>query len=400
MTTEIVNNIHWIGYVDWNVRDFHSFDVPRGATYNSYLVQDTKTAVIDAVKTPYVSVLIRNIAEKTDLAKINYVVCNHAEPDHAGGLPELLAALPNAMLLCNAKCKDTLSAYFDTNNWNIQVVTPDTKISLGNRTLTFIDTPMVHWPESMFTYIPEDKILFSMDAFGQHIASSERFDDQCKDLNTIIAEAKSYFANIVTPYSKQVQRVMETAESMPLSGIIAPSHGIVWRSHGQIIFELYKRWASGKCVPKIVILFDSMWHSTTDIAEAIMRGAIQESDKVSVHLLHIRKTPLHRIAAEMLDTVAVALGSPTMNMQMMPMMSGALTYIKGLKFTPKSAIAFGSYGWANAGQSQLDKWIEETGWTRLLPPVQAKFRPTKDVLLQAEEAGRKLAQTALEKAVG
>ena len=397
MATELVKNINWIGYIDWDVRDFHSFNVPHGATYNAYLVQDEKTAVIDAVKAPYVSVLLRNIADKTDLAKVNYVVCNHAEPDHAGGLPELLAALPNATLLCNAKCKDVLSGYFDTGSWKIQVVTPETKISLGKRTLTFMDTPMVHWPESMFTCIPEDKILFSMDAFGQHIATSERFDDQCHDLNTVAAEAKAYYANIVTPYSKQVQRVLEWAETMPAIRIIAPSHGIVWRSHGNIIVELYKRWAYGKCVPKVVVLYDSMWQSTAGIAEAIMNGAARESDKVCVRLLHVRKNPLDKIATELLDAAAVALGSPTMNTQVMPMMSAALTYIKGLKFLPKTAVAFGSYGWASAGASQLDKWIDDVNWTRLMPPIQVKFRPTEEVLKQAEEAGQKLAQVALEK---
>ena len=397
MTTELAKNINWIGHVDWDVRDFHSFNVPRGATYNSYLVQDDKTAVIDAVKVSHVSALLRNITKLTDPAKVDYVVCNHAEQDHAGGLDELLATLPNATLLCNAKCKDALSAYFDTGSWNIQVVTPDTKISLGNRTLTFIDTPMVHWPESMFTYIPEEQILFSMDAFGQHTATSERFDDQY-DLETILEEAKSYYANIVTPYSKQVQRVLESAVSLPIK-MIAPSHGLIWRSHIPAIVEAYKHWSGGQYAPKVVVLFDSMWHSTVAIAEAILKGAAQESDKVSVRLLHVRKNPLDRIATEMLDAAAVALGSPTMNMQMMPMMSATLTYLKGLKFTPKSAVAFGSYGWANAGQSQLDKWIEEANWTRLMPPIQSRFRPTEGVLQQAEDAGRQLAQSALAKGI-
>jgi flavorubredoxin len=393
MITTLAKHIDWIGHVDWDVRDFHSFDVPHGATYNSYLIRDTKTAVIDAVKAPYVPSLLHQIAQKTDLTKVDYVVCNHAEPDHAGGLAGLLAALPNATLLCNAKCKEALSLYFDTTGWKIQTITPDDKISLGNRTLTFMDTPMVHWPESMFTYIPEEQILFSMDAFGQHIAGSERFDDQC-DLHTLIEEAKTYYANIVTPYGKQVLKVLEAAAGLPIK-MIAPSHGLIWRSHIPAIIEEYKTWAGGKYAPKMLILFDSMWHSTAAIAEAILEGAVQESDHVHVRLLHVRKNPLNRIAVEMLDAAAVALGSPTMNMQIMPQMSAVLSYIKGLKFTPKSAVAFGSYGWANAGVSQLDRWIEETGWTRLLPPVQSRFRPTAEILKLAEEAGRKLAQAAL-----
>jgi len=390
---ELTRNIDWVGYIDWDVRDFHSFDVPHGATYNSYLVRDSKTAVIDAVKAPYVAALLQNIAKKTDFAKVEYVVCNHAEPDHAGGLPDLLDALPNATLLCNAKCRDALSAYFDTSNWNIQVVTPNTKISLGRQTLTFIDTPMVHWPESMFTYIPEEQVLFSMDAFGQHLACSERFDDQC-DLDMILEEAKMYYANIVTPYGKQVQRVLEAAATLPIK-IIAPSHGLVWRSHVPKMIEAYKRWSGGKYAPKVLILFDSMWNSTTEIADAMMKGAVHESDRVQVRFLHVRKNSFNRIATEMLDAAVVALGSPTMNMQMMPQMSAALTYMSGLKFTPKSAIAFGSHGWASAGANHLDRWIEEAGWTRLMPPIQARFRPTAETLQLAEEAGHTLAQAAL-----
>ncbi|MDR0520761.1 MAG: FprA family A-type flavoprotein [Planctomycetaceae bacterium] len=393
MTTELAENIDWVGYVDWDVRDFHSFDTHHGATYNAYLIRDEKTAVIDAVKAPYVSNLLHNIADKTDLAKVDYVVCNHAEPDHAGGLGALLANLPNATLLCNAKCKDALGGYFDTANWKIQIVSPHDKIPLGRKTLSFLDTPMVHWPESMFTYIPEDQILFSMDAFGQHLATSERFDDQY-DLHSILVEAKTYYANIVTPYGKQVQAVLKAAENIPIK-MIAPSHGLIWRRYVSTIIGEYQNWAAGKYAPKLLILFDSMWGSTAQMADAVMRGATLESDKVSVQFLHVRKNTLTRIALEMLDASAVALGSPTMNMQMMPFLSGVLTYIRGLKCIPKTAMAFGSHGWAGAGSKHLDMWIEETGWLRLMPPIQSKFKPSCDILDKCEEAGRKLAQAAL-----
>ncbi|GHT24134.1 hypothetical protein FACS189419_08890 [Planctomycetales bacterium] len=393
---QLVNDIDWVGYVDWSVRDFHSFDTFRGATYNSYLVRDEKTAIIDAVKAPYVRQLLENIAEKTDLAKVDYVVCNHAEPDHSGALPQLLGALPNAVLLCNAKCKDALAGYFDMSNWKIQVISPEDKISLGKRTLTFVNTPMVHWPESMFTYIPEEQVLFSMDAFGQHIATSERFDDQY-DLAYILQEAKTYYANIVSPYSKQVLKTLEAAASLPVK-IIATSHGLIWRKHIDKIIEAYKNWAGGKYAPKVLILFDSMWESTAKIAEAVYQGATEESDKVDVQFLHVRKTSLTRIAAEMLDAAAVAAGSSTLNMQMMPQMASVLSYLKGLKFSPKSAVAFGSYGWAQAGANQIDKWFDETGWTKVAGAITAQYVPQPDVLLKAKEAGKLLAQAALQKA--
>lgn len=400
MTTKLAENIDWVGFVDWSVRDFHSFDTFRGATYNSYLIRDEKTVLIDAVKAPYVHYLLENLVEKTELAKIHYVVCNHAEPDHSGGMETLLEYLPNATLLCNAKCKETLAGYFGpqvVEQWKVQIVSPNDKISIGKRTLQFMNTPMVHWPESMFTYLPEDQILFSMDAFGQHLATSERFDDQY-DLPTVMKEAQSYYANIVTPYGKQVQNTLAATANMPIK-MIATSHGLIWRSHVPEIVEAYKNWSSGKQSAKILIVFDSMWDSTTQMAEAILNGAVNEADSlgkdVDIQLMHVRKTSMARIATEMLDASAVALGSATLNMQAMPQMNAVLSYVKGLKFSPKSAFAFGSFGWASAGAEQLDRWIEETGWTKTGEPIKSKFRPTPETLRMCKEAGKQLVAAAI-----
>jgi flavorubredoxin len=390
MSTELFKNIDWVGYVDWSVRDFHSFDTYRGATYNSYLIRDEKTAVIDAVKHAYSPFQIQRIAEKTELTKVDYVVCNHAEPDHAGGLSELMQHLPNATLLCNAKCRDALAGYHDISNWKIQIVSPDNKISLGSHTLTFVNTPMVHWPESMFTYIPEDKILFSMDAFGQHLATSERFDDEY-DLNTIMNEAKAYYANIVTPYSSSVQKTLEAAAGLPIA-VIAPAHGLIWRKNISTIIEAYKNWSALRTVPKVLILFDSMWDSTTKMAETILDGTVG----VDVQLMHVRKTNLTRIATEMLDASAVALGSATLNMQIMPTMASVLSYIRGLKFSPKKTFAFGSYGWSPGGLNQLNAWIDESKWVRIAEPVSSKYRPSPEVLEQCRQTGTLLAQASLQ----
>ncbi len=396
MSTELVKNIDWVGYVDWSVRDFHSFDTARGATYNSYLIRDDKTALIDAVKGPFVHFLLQRITEKIELSKVDYVVCNHAEPDHSGGLPTVMEHLPNATLLCNAKCRETLAEYYNISDWKIQVVSPEDRISLGHRTLTFVNTPMVHWPESMFTYIPEEQLLFSMDAFGQHLATSERFDDQY-DLPTIMYEAKMYYANIVNPYSRQVQKALEVAGTIPVK-IVAPSHGVIWRSYIAEIVDAYKKWSGGAYLPKVLIMFDSMWESTTLMAEAILDGAIKESDAVDVQLMHVRKVSLTRLATESLDAAAVALGTSTLNMQMMPQMACMLTYLRGLKFSKKTALAFGSYGWAHAGVDHLDHWIEETGWARLGDPLTAKYRPTAEDIKHCRETGRRLAKAALETA--
>ncbi|MGL4943050.1 MAG: FprA family A-type flavoprotein [Thermoguttaceae bacterium] len=385
MTTPLRSNIDWVGYVDWSIRDFHSYDTPRGATYNSYLVRDEKTALIDTVKAPYSDALLSNVASLTPLDRVDYLVCNHAELDHAGSIPAVMRSLPNATLLCNAKCAETLSRYFDFGSIRHQIVTPDSTISLGKRNLAFVNTPMVHWPDSMMTYVPEEKLLFSMDAFGQHLATSVRFDDEW-DLPHILMEAKSYYANIVTPYGKQVLATLELAKTLPIE-MIAPSHGLIWRKNLGVILQAYQTWASGVQVDKALIIFDSMWDSTTRMAESLLAGARNTSPKWDVQFMPVRKTTLTRIATEMLDASTVAFGSATLNMQMMPQMAAVLTYIRGLKFSPKRAVAFGSSGWAHAGCEQINKWIEETGWTRLAEPVKCHYRPSNEVLAKCQELG-------------
>ncbi len=392
---QLRNGIDWVGYVDWNVRDFHSYDTLRGATYNAYLIRDEKTALIDTVKGPFASNFIRNIQEKTDLAKIDYVVCNHSELDHSGALPEVMKILPNATLLCNAKCRETLAAHFDIGGWKIQEVGPSDSISLGSRSLSFINIPMVHWPESMVTYMPEEKILFSNDAFGQHIATSVRFDDEW-ELTDILREAKSYYANIVTPYGKQVLKTLEAVKTIPIS-MIAPSHGLIWRKNLNAIISAYQNWAAGKYRAKVVILYDSMWESTTRMAEEIARGAEEAVPGIEVHPLHVRKTPLFRIATEMLDAPVVALGSATLNTQMMPQMGAVLTYIKGLKFREKMGMAFGSAGWGPGGAEAIMKWMEDVKYPIASPMIKAKFRPTSEVMDQCRCAGSQLAKIAMEK---
>ena len=392
MKTELKPGINWVGYLDWNVRDFHSYDTQRGATYNAYLVRDEKTALIDAVKGPYVDHLLRNIREKTTLENVDYVVCNHSELDHAGGLPEVLRHLPNATLLCNAKCKEVLASFFDIANWKIQVVASGENISLGNRSLTFINTPMVHWPESMFTYVPEEKLLFSMDAFGQHLASTARFDDEWS-LENLLWEAKTYYANIVTPYGKQVIKTLEAATTIPID-MIAPSHGLIWRKHIVDILAAYGDWAAGRFQKKMLVLYDTMWESTQIMAEEILRAAEEVQPDIDVHLMHVRKTSLTRIATEMLDAPVVAIGTSTLNTQMMPQVAAVMTYIKGLKFREKSTFAFGSSGWGIGGPELVHKCLDELKWNVIAEPIRAKNRPTPEILHRCRDAAKQLAAIA------
>jgi flavorubredoxin len=390
MNTTLRENIHWVGYVDWTVRDFHSYDTENGATYNAYLIQDEKTALIDAVKAPFAENLLRNVASLCDLAKVDYVVCNHAEPDHSGALPEVLRAMPNAVLVCDKKCAEALAEHYDVSAWKFHIVATGDSLSLGRRTLQFVETPMVHWPESMFTYVPEDKLLFSMDAFGQHIATSERFDDETP-LCTVMEEAKAYYANIVMPYGKSVKACLEGASGLEIE-MIAPSHGVIWRTHPDKILAAYRNWMQCRPRPKVLVIYDTMWESTAAMAEAIREGASIEG--VQAMLISIRRSNLTRIATEVLDAATIAFGSATLNRGMMPMAAAALNYLEGLRPTGKSALAFGSYGWGRGGAEAVEQQLEAIGWEILREPIRSKYRPTPEILEECREAGRMLAEKA------
>lgn len=393
-STTLKPGIEWVGFVDWNVRDFHGYTTERGATYNSYLVQDEKTALIDTVKGPFASELLGAVAARTDLGKVDYVVCNHAEPDHASGLPEVMRALPNAELVCNAKCRVTLGEYYDTSAWRFKVIADRETLRLGTRSLVFIDTPMVHWPESMATYIPEDKLLFSMDAFGQHFASSQRFDDETP-LATVMEEARIYYANIVTPFSARVVQALATVASVPVE-IIAPSHGVIWRRHVDEIMRAYRNWANGRSKPTVLVVYDSMWGSTSRMAQAIHRGAAQPG--LEAKLISLRQTNLTRLATEVLDCGAVAFGSATLNQGMLPAVAAAANYLTGLRFASRPSFSFGSYGWSKGGAEALHEVLKGMKWEVVREPIKAHFSPKGDVLAECVEAGRSLAQAALARA--
>ena len=398
MQVEIKKDIYWVGYVDWDVRDFHGYVTKRGSSYNAYMIKDKKIAVIDSVKAPFAEHLIDNVTAVTPLDKVDYVVCNHAEPDHSGSIPVLMKACVNAELICNEKCQKALSMYYDTSNWKFKIVDESSQISLGSHTLTFMNTPMAHWPESMFTYVPEEKLLFSMDAFGQHYARSERFDDEVP-IEEVMEEATIYYANILMLYGKQIAKVLERAAGLDIE-MIAPSHGIIWRKNLGMIIEAYKRWIVCKAKPKVLIFFDSMWHSTEKLADAIYEGA--EQDGVSVRKHDLKSDNTTELATDVLDCAVMAVGSPTLNKGMMPKVAEALTYLKGLSPEGKAAVAFGSYGWASKGGAHaIMEYLKAMNCEILSEePLQCQFAPTKEILDEAKELGKKLAKKALEIANG
>lgn len=394
MNTSIRKDIDWVGYVDWNVRDFHGYRTDRGSSYNAYLVRDARTALIDTVKRPYAGKLLANVSAYLDPADIDYVVCNHAEPDHSGSLPVVMETCPNAELICDAKCRSALSMHYDTAGWRWKVVSDGETVSLGEKTLTFVETPMVHWPESMFTYVPEEKLLFSMDAFGQHYASGRRFDDE-EPLETVMREAKVYYANIVMLYGKPIARTLEKASGLDIE-TIAPSHGVIWRTNINAILSAYADWVVCKPRAKVLIMYDTMWQSTETMARAIADGALARN--VEVRVLNVRSDHITAVATEMLDAATVAFGSPTLNKTLMPQMAAALTYLKGLGPAGKAGFAFGSYGWAKGGAADVEKYMADMKFEILREPVQSHFVPTAEVLVECRAAGEMLADKALESA--
>ncbi len=392
MKTELMKNIDWVGFVDWPVRDFHGYQTKRGSSYNAYLVRGTeKVALIDTVKGPFAEYLKQNIAALCPLEKVDYLVCNHAEPDHSGSFPAMVKACPNAVVVCNAKCKDALSHHYDTSDWKWQIVKEGETISLGDRTLQFFDTVMCHWPESMVTYVPEEELLFSMDIFGQHYATYCRFDDEA-DLNEVMQEAKTYYANIVLLYAKPVAAAAKKLLGLKLK-MVAPSHGVIWRSHFDKILNAYLDWHVSKPTRKVIIFYSTMWQSTRIMAEAVAQGA-NESD-VSVKLFDLKAMGDTELITELMDCAAFAAGTPTLNQSLMPRMAAALTYIRGLKPADKKAFSFGSYGWASKGAEEATEYLKAFGCEILTAPITCRYAPDEATLEKCREAGRLLAQAAL-----
>jgi flavorubredoxin len=403
MNLPLCPDVFWVGSIDWAVRDFHGLDTPRGTTYNAYLVRGARNALVDTVKAEFADALLENVAvvlgqgrpdAAAPAARLDYVVVNHAELDHAGALPRVLQAHPAATVVCNAKCRAALAGHFDTAAWKFQVVAEGDALDLGRHRLEFYDTPMVHWPESMWTYLADQRLLFSMDVFGQHLAGGPRLEDEMP-LETLLDEAKTYFANILSPYLKAVATSLQKIRPLAID-MIAPSHGFVWRSAVPRILEAYDRWATGRPRAKVLVLYDTMWQSTRAMAEAILEGASQPG--VETGLIFVRATSLARIAAEVLDAAAVAVGSPTLNRGPMPAVAAMLSYLQGLRPAGKAALAFGSYGWGPGGPETIHDALPALGWQACSGPLRAKYRPTPEILAACRAAGGHLAELAVQAA--
>jgi len=386
---EIAKDIFSVGAVDWNIRDFHGYSTYPGTTYNAYLILDEKVTLIDAVRKEFSDDLIDHISRIIDPRKIDYVISNHTEMDHSGSLPRVMHRIgEDKPLYCSKMGFKNLSRHFP-QKWNYQAVENGGELSIGKRTLTFLETRMVHWPDSMFTYVKEDKILFSSDGFGQHYAGPERFNDETGE--TIMEEAKKYFANILLLYSPLILKLIDKVIEMGLEiQMICPDHGIIWRKNPAKIINAYRQWSEQKPKRKAVVVYDTMWHSTEKMAETIADALGREG--VPTRPLKLRACHRSDIMTEILDAGAVIVGSPTLNNGLFPTVADFLTYMKGLKPLNKVAAAFGSYGWSGEAVKLITQELEAMKFDLVDRGVRVQYVPDEDCLAACRKLAGKVAQ--------
>jgi flavorubredoxin len=395
MSVELAENIHWVGVVDWGLKHFHGHELSthRGSTYNAYLIRDEKTALVDTVWDPYAEEFLEGLGDLIDPEQIDYVIANHAEPDHSGALPAVMRECPNATLVASKRGARSIEGHYH-GGWDIHPVGSGDTLELGRRTLTFVEAPMLHWPDSMFTYCSPDAILMPNDAFGQHYATAWRFNDQVEQ-DELYQEALKYYANILTPFSKRVIAKIDELVDMGIPvKMIAPSHGVIWRDEPMQIVGQYKQWAQQKGRKRAAILYDTMWQATRRMAEAIGDGLRDEG--VDFKLFHMAASDRNDVITEIFQSKAVIVGSPTLNSGVLPTISPILEDLRGLGFANKLGAAFGSYGWSGEALKYIEAHLEQCNIQQVAEGVQAKWQPEADELESCRAMGRQVGKAVRE----
>lgn len=396
LAVPVTDRIHWVGAIDWNLRDFHGYETPNGTTYNAYLViGDDKIALVDTVKTPFVPELLERIKTVVPLEKIDYVIVNHVEPDHNSGYRAVMEQLPNAKAFASAGGVRGIAEYHGPD-LEVGTVGADDTIDLGGLTLKFQPMPMVHWPDSMFTYCPEQCCLMPNDAFGQHVATSERFADEA-GLDLAVEELAIYYANILMPIGTQVAKAIEKVlENGWACDTIAPSHGLIWRKRDvPTVVEAYGRYTSGDTYDKLVIAYGTMWGSTDILAKRIADGAIEAGCHVEV--FDLAASQISNVTRHLFDARALLLGSPALHRGMLYRPAGYLQYIAGLKPKDKLGGAFGSYGWSSGATKQIRDRMLEIGFEMPFDDLTNKYAPNEADIDAARAWGMQFGRAVIEK---
>jgi anaerobic nitric oxide reductase flavorubredoxin len=387
-------NAYWVGKVDWELQKFHGneYSTHSGSTYNSYLIQEEKIVLIDTVWAPYADEFVENLAGEIDLSKIDYVIANHGEVDHSGALPALMKRIPNKPVYCTANAVKSLKGQYH-QDWDFRVVKTGDKLDIGNgKELIFVEMPMLHWPDSMATYLTQDNILFSNDAFGQHLATNSLFNDLV-DQCDLMSEAMKYYANILTPFSQILRKKLEEIVSFKLNiDMIATSHGVIWRDNPMQIVGKYAEWANDYQENQITVIYDTMWNGTRALADKIAEGIRSAAPDVTVKVFNISKTDENDVITEVFKSKTVVVGSPTMSRSILHSVAGFIHLMKELKFKNKKASTFGCYGWSGESVSVLNTMMEDAGFTLIDPGLKNLWNPDEDAKQRAFEFGKKIAQ--------
>ena len=397
-TVEIKPDIYWVGVIDWAVRDFHGYVTPYGTTYNNYLINDEQVTLVDSVKHDFASTAIANIKSVVDPSKIVNMIVNHIEPDHASAISEIMAVIPQATIYITERGKKGLERYVDTTGWTIKTVKSGDSLNIGKYTLQFLETPMLHWPDSMVTYVKEAKLLISQDAFGQHLATAERFDDEflgCHSLFELEDAVKDYYANILMPFGQLIKAKIAEIVKLGLEiDMIAPDHGIIWRGDPGKIIQMYSDMADSKADLSVAIVYDTMWHSTEMMTVPIMEGIKDEGVKCKV--ITLRATPMSIALKEFWKSRGTLIGTPTINNVMFPSVAAFLYHLGGLR--PKNRLmgAFGSYGWGGGGVKEATEAIKKMGLEMVEPGIQIIYKPTAEDKMKCYEFGREFARKVKE----
>jgi anaerobic nitric oxide reductase flavorubredoxin len=393
MKKRVKNNVFWVGKVDWELRKFHGneYSTHKGSSYNSYLIQEEKTVLIDTVWTPFAEGFVENLSKEIDLDKIDYIVANHGEVDHSGALPALMKRIPGKPIYCTENAVKSLKGQYH-EDWNFQVVKTGDKLDIGNgKELVFVEMRMLHWPDSMAAYLTKDNILFSNDAFGQHYANEELFNDlvdQCDLFN----ESIKYYANILTPFSHILRKKLDEVISLGLPiDIIATSHGVVWRDNPMQIVEKYSQWANNYQENQITVIYDTMWNGTKVLAEKIAEGIRLADPDVVVKVFNLAKSDDNDLITEVFKSKTVVVGSPTMSNSILHSVAGFIHLMKEMRFKGKKAAAFGCYGWSGESVKVINQLMADAGFEVINEGYRNQWNPDADSQNDAVEFGKKIA---------
>ena len=376
MRKAVKGNVSWIGYIDWELQHFHGDDysIINGSSQNAYLIEEEKTVLMDTVWTPHRFDFVENLKKEIDLKKIDFIVANHGECDHSGSLTTILEEIPDVPIYCTANAVKSIEGQYGKRGWNFHVVKTGDSLDIGNgKKLIFLEMRMLHWPDSMATFLTGDNILFSMDAFGQHYAVEELFNDKANQC-VLMKEAMKYYANIVAPFAPILRKKLEeiTALNLPIE-MIAPSHGAIWRENPMQIVEKYAEWAQDYQEDQVTIAFDTMWEGTTKIAYSIAEEIHRQSPDTVVKVFNISKSDKNEVMTEVFKSKALAVGSPTVANSILSPVAGWLEFLKQLKFKKKKAAAFGCYGWSGESVKVLQESLKAAGFNVIPENIRAEW---------------------------